>query len=596
MKHIILGTAGHVDHGKTSLVKALTGIDTDRLKEEKERGITIELGFASLRLPSGRTIGIVDVPGHERFIKNMVAGAAGIDLLALVIAADEGVMPQTREHLAICSLLGITKGVVALTKLDMVEADWLDLVKDDIRTFLKGTFLAEAPIVAVSALTGDGLPEFTQALDRIASEIGEKKDAGLFRLPVDRVFTMKGFGTVITGTLVSGLIRIGEEIEILPSGMKAKIRGLQIHNEPVESAESGQRTAVNLQGIEKTAVLRGDILARSGTLRSTQRLDVMLQYLETNDRVLKNRQLVRFHTGTVEIIARITFFDRVAVEPGETVCAQLFLESPTTVVAKDHFVIRSYSPVMTIGGGIILDPLARKHRKKDGEILGDLDVLYQGADESRTAVILKLAGINGIRQAEIIMRTGIAQNQIRRILEAMWSGKQAVLVDADEQRTVASSLYEQLQDLIVAKLGAYHEKNSLKEGILKEELRNAAGQFILPKVFNAALRDIEKTGRIIVEREIIRLPEHRVNLQGELEELRSALTELYLKAGLMPPTIREVSERYPKQGKQVGSVLQVMLKENILVKINEDLYYHQDVLERLRTDYRGILIRDGKAS
>jgi selenocysteine-specific elongation factor len=596
MKHIILGTAGHVDHGKTSLVKILTGIDTDRLKEEKERGITIELGFASLKLPGGQLIGIVDVPGHERFIKNMVAGAAGVDLLALVIAADEGVMPQTREHLAICSLLGITRGVVALTKIDMVDKDWLALVTDDIRTFIDGTFLVGAPIIPVSSLTGEGMPEFLKALDQIASDVREKADAGLFRLPVDRVFSMKGFGTVVTGTIVSGRIKAGDEIEILPSGIRAKVRGLQIHNLSVELAEAGQRTAINLQGVEKATIFRGDILTQPGALQPTRRLDVRLEYLAANGKILKNRQLVRFHAGTTEIIARITLFGQDVAEPGESVYAQLFLEKPTVILAQDHFVIRSYSPVTTIGGGAVLDPLARKHKKNDHDLPEALHVLHQGANEEKTAVILHRAGINGVRMAELVMRTGIAQNQMRRILEGMWSRKQAILADADEQRVVSASLYEKLQEMIVVQIRAYHEKNPLKEGIQKEELRNTVGQFILPKLFNAAVRDVEKIGRILIDREHIRLPEHRVNLHGELEELRSALLDLYRHAGLMPPTMREVLEQYPRQTKQVGSVLDVMLKEAVLIKVNEDLYYAKDVLDRLREDYRNLLIRDGKAS
>ena len=596
MKHIILGTAGHVDHGKTSLIKALTGIDTDRLKEEKERGITIELGFASLKLPDGQMIGIVDVPGHERFIKNMVAGAAGIDILALVIAADEGVMPQTREHLAICSLLGITRGVIALTKIDMVEPAWLELITEDIRTFTEGTFLENAPIVPVSAVTGTGLPEFVHTLGEIARETIAKKDAGLFRLPVDRVFTIKGFGTVVTGTLVSGSISSGEEIEILPPVMKARIRGLQVHNESVDEAESGQRTAINLQGIDKAAIDRGDILARPGTLQPTNRLDVTLQCLEANAKALKHRQLIRFHAGTSEIIARVTFFDRTVAEPGEQAYAQLFLEKPIAVVAQDHFVIRSYSPVTTIGGGIILDPLARKHRRRDADALAEFQDLHLGTDDARVNAILRRAGINGIRLSELVLRTGVAQNVMRRIMETMWGKRIAILIDTDEQRSVASALFGQLQDTILIKLREHHEKNPLKEGMIKEELRNAAGPYILPKVFSAAARDLEKSGRIIVEREMIRLPDHSVNLEGELDELRNALIELFRQADLAPPTLREVTERFPKQVKQVGKVLQVMIKENLLVKVSEDLYYDRERLEKLREEYRAMLLRDGKAS
>jgi small GTP-binding protein domain len=299
MKHFVLGTAGHVDHGKTALIKALTGVDTDRLKEEKERGITIELGFASLNLPSGQTVGIVDVPGHEKFIKNMVAGAAGIDVVMLVIAADEGIMPQTKEHLHICSLLGITTGIVALTKIDLVEKDWLELVQSEITEFLQGSFLENAPIVPVSAIKQEGLADLINAIDAAVSKINEKEDDGIFRLPVDRVFTMKGFGTVITGTMISDHIKIGEEIEILPEAITTRIRGIQVHNQPVEEAWSGQRTAINLQGIEKSTIERGNVLVRPKTVWPSQRLDVFVEFLASNSKNLKNRALVRLHTGKI---------------------------------------------------------------------------------------------------------------------------------------------------------------------------------------------------------------------------------------------------------------------------------------------------------
>ncbi|PKN74251.1 MAG: selenocysteine-specific translation elongation factor, partial [Deltaproteobacteria bacterium HGW-Deltaproteobacteria-10] len=356
MKHFVLGTAGHVDHGKTALIKALTGTDTDRLKEEKERGITIELGFASLSLPSGQTVGIVDVPGHEKFIKNMVSGAAGIDLVMLVIAADEGIMPQTKEHLHICSLLGITCGLVALTKIDMVETDWLELVKSEIAEFLCGSFLENAPVLPVSAIRQEGLADLIDAIDAAVKKITAKTDDGIFRLPVDRVFTMKGFGTVVTGTLVSSYIKVGEEVQILPGKVTSRIRGIQVHNQPVEEAWSGQRTAINLQGTEKSSINRGDVLTRPQTVWPSQRLDIFVEYLPANSKNLKNRALVRLHTGTSEVIARIVLLAQDELASGDKAYAQLVLVNKTVVVAGEHFVLRSYSPVTTIGGGRIIDP------------------------------------------------------------------------------------------------------------------------------------------------------------------------------------------------------------------------------------------------
>ncbi|MGA2330484.1 MAG: selenocysteine-specific translation elongation factor [Syntrophales bacterium] len=596
MKHFIIGTAGHVDHGKTALIKAITGIDTDRLKEEKERGISIELGFASLTLPDGRTFGIVDVPGHERFIRNMVSGASGINMVIMVIAADEGVMPQTREHLHICSLLGIKKGLVALTKADMVAEEWLNLVKDDVREFLKGTFLEASPVIPVSSITGAGIEELLDALGRVAADIEGESGPGVFRLPVDRAFTMRGFGTVVTGTLISGDIKLGEEVEVLPPGVTAKVRGIQIHNQSATIAEAGQRTAINLQGVEKDTIVRGDVLARPGTLKPSIRLDVCTEYLSSNTKKLKNRNLVRFHVGTNEVIGRIILPDREDVEPGAKASAQVVLESPIVAMARDRFVIRSYSPVTTIGGGMIVDPLPKKHKRKSDRVNREIDVLLDGSDTERAAIIIERSGIEGIGISELEMRTGIHQSILKDILGTLSSRKQVVVVDADESRIVSSSIYQNLQDRILLEMRAYHERYPLKEGISKEELRSTAGQFARQRLFNMAVRELEKRGEIVVERENIRLSGHRVNLKGELEDLRSKIGETYMDAGLTPPTIKELMEKFAGQWSLAESVIKVMLKEGSLIKINEDLYFHKEVLARLRENYKALLVREGKAT
>jgi selenocysteine-specific elongation factor len=596
MKHIVLGTAGHVDHGKTALIKALTGIDTDRLKEEKERGITIELGFASLTLPGGQTLGVVDVPGHERFIKHMVSGAAGIDLVILVIAADEGVMPQTKEHLQICSLLGLKHGLVALTKADMVDADWQDLVIDDIRTFLKGTFLEASPIVPVSALTGFGMPDLLDALHKTTAEITEKNDAGLFRLPIDRIFSIKGFGTVVTGTLVSGNIRTGEDVTILPPRITSRIRGMQVHNQSVSLAESGQRTAVNLQGIEKTMIARGDVLTRPGTLETTRRLDVYFDYLPVNEKKLKNRSIVRFHAGASEVMARISLLDRDDIAPGDKAFAQLFLASPAVVMAGDRFVIRSYSPVTTVGGGTVIDPLARKHKRYSDRIIQELDRLHHGDDLEQIATVIDRSAFTGINLQGLVIRTGLPQTQVKKRLETLFSQKRAVLLDREEIRVISDKVYQDLQEKLFSDIRSFHEKFPLQEGMSREELRTKVGSFVSPKLFNAVMRDLEKNGRVIIDRENLRLPDHRVNLRGEMEDLRQAITALYRKAGLTPPTLKEVTETFAGQKSSVSSVLNVMLKEGSLIKINEDLYFDQETLAKLREDYKSLLLREGKAT
>ncbi len=597
MKHIVIGTAGHVDHGKTALIKALTGIDTDRLKEEKERGISIELGFASLTLPSGQTFGIVDVPGHERFIKNMVSGAAGIDMVILVIAADEGVMPQTREHLYICSLLGITRGIVALTKIDMVDKDWLDLVIDDIHKFLKGTFLETSPVVPVSAVTGAGIKDLLGALDSEASEIERKEDTGLFRLPVDRVFTMKGFGTVVTGTMISGDIRLGEDVEVLPQGVTAKVRGIQIHSQSATIAEAGQRTAINLQGVEKATVVRGDVLARPQTLKPSSRFDLYIEYLSNNTRKLKNRNLVRFHVGTNEVIGRMILLDREEMEPGSKGYAQIILESPIAATARDRFVIRSYSPVTTIGGGLIIDPLpARKHKRNSEKILHEFDLLHNGTDSERVAVIIERSGIEGIDILQLVVRTGIHQNLLKNMIKSLHSNGQAVIIDVDESRVISFSVYQNLMRQIILEMQAYHERYPLKEGISKGELRNIIGQLTSPRLFNMAVRDLENKREIVADRENLRVSGHSVDLKGELEDLHVEISGIYTGAGLTPPTVKELTEKFSDRKKLAESVINVMLKEGSLIKINEDLYFHRDVLLRLRENYKNLLLRDGKAT
>jgi len=598
MKHIVMGTAGHVDHGKTALIKRLTGVDTDRLKEEKERGITIELGFASLVLPGGQTVGIVDVPGHERFVKNMVAGAAGIDLVAMVIAADEGIMPQTREHLHICSLLGIRRGVVVVTKIDMVDKEWLELVQEDIRAYLKGTFLEGMPVVPVSSFTGEGIPALLEAIGRSVEEIKETQDIGILRLPVDRVFTMKGFGTVITGTLISGSVTVGEEVEFFPAGFPAKVRGIQVHNEAVKTAEAGQRTAVNLQGADREEIERGSILANVGSLQASLRIDCVYNHLKSTGKKIMNRTIVRLHAGTGEIMARLVLYDRDFLEPGQEGYGQFVLEKPLAAVAGDRFVVRSYSPVTTIGGGVIVDPLSAKHKKSDSEIIADFGALADDDPVRKIEVITRRAGIGGIALGELVVRTGIPARRLGKILEGMFADRRAVLVDREEMRVLSAVVYEELKGWIVDRLADYHKQYPLREALPREELRttpgigSAAGQ----KIFLIALHDLEKKGKLFVEREMIRLQGHKVRLDVDMGSLRESLSKAYRNGGRTPPTAREIAEMFPDRKKEVASLEQLMLREGEIVRISEDLNFHRDVLARLREDYKRMLVKDGEAN
>lgn len=596
MKSFVLGTAGHVDHGKTSLIKALTGVDTDRLKEEKQRGITIELGFASIELPSGQQLGIVDVPGHEKFIKNMVAGAAGIDLVMMVIAADEGVMPQTKEHLHICSLLGISRGLVALTKTDMVEKDWLNLVQSEITDFLQGTFLEDAPVIPVSAVTQEGLIDLVQALDAIVGQLAEKMDDGIFRLPIDRVFTMKGFGTVVTGTLVSDHIKTGEEVLILPENIAARIRGIQVHNQPVEEAWAGQRTAINLQGIERSILNRGNVLVRPQTVWPTQRLDVFVEYLASNAKNLKNRTLVRLHTGTSEIISRIILLEQDELAPGQKGFAQLILSDEDVVVTGDHFVLRSYSPVTTIGGGQVIDTLPKKHKRLNDKIIEDLNLLQKGNLQERIGVILERTGFTGINLPHLAFRLGVKAKKVREALENLFSGKKAFLLDSDDTTVLSARFFQQIEETIIRIITDYHKNNPLKAGISKEELKVSLEKAVSPKLFNIALGSLNKKGTIVSDKDSVRLAKHQVELADDLDSLRRDIAQIYKEAGLTPPFLKDVINQYSAQKAKAQSIINLMLKEGELTKINEELCFSGEILNKLRNDYKAMLIKDGKAT
>ncbi len=596
MKHFVLGTAGHVDHGKTALIKALTGTDTDRLKEEKERGITIELGFASLQLPSGQTLGIVDVPGHEKFIKHMVSGAAGIDLVMMIIAADEGIMPQTKEHLNICSLLGIRTGLVALTKIDMVENDWLELVKTEIREFLKGTFLEGAPLIPVSALKQKGINELTAALDTALKNIPEKNDCGIFRLPVDRVFTMKGFGTVVTGTLISDSISVGEDVLILPEEISARIRGIQVHNQATQEANAGQRTAINLQGIEKDSLRRGDVLVRPGTVIPTIRLDVFIEYLKNNAKSLKYRTLTRLHTGTSEIIARVILMEKDELAPGESGFAQLILEKKDVVVAGDHFVLRSYSPITTIAGGLIIDPLPPKHKRLNKKVIEELNTLLNGTLPKKIEVILERAGFAGTNLRHLVFRLGTSAKNIKEALQSILSHKSALITDKEETNIIAMSFYEKLAKNAAEIISQYQKNNPLREGISKEELKASLGRDISPKLFFMLLQNLTANKTIEVDKETVRIFGHKVTLADDLNTIRQKILKIYNDAGLTPPSLKDVISNFQDKKAEAQNIIKLLLKEGSLIKINEELIFTRAVLDNLRKNYKALLIKEGKAT
>ncbi|HOP48256.1 MAG TPA: selenocysteine-specific translation elongation factor [Desulfobacteraceae bacterium] len=592
MKQIVLGTAGHIDHGKTSLIKALTGIDTDRLKEEKERGITIELGFAHLDLPGGKTLSIIDVPGHEKFIKNMVAGATGIDLVAVVIAADEGVMPQTREHLEICKLLDVHHGLVVLTKIDMADPDWLDLVKEDVTEYLSGTFLADAPILEVSSVTGQGLKELIQVLDRLIQEIPERDPGHIFRLPVDRVFTMKGFGTVITGTTVSGRISVGDEATIYPQVISSRVRGIQIHNQDVTEVRAGLRTAVNLQGLERAMIQRGNTLAAKNSLRPTYMTDVVLELLSSSPRKLKNRAKVRFHSGTSEIIATAVLLDRDELDKGQTCYAQIRLEEPTALLKGDHYVLRSYSPVRTIGGGVILNALPNKKKRFSKNALSEMETLHKGELNEIIEVFASIGRFQGVDHIELPFLANTNRKRIDEALKGLQAKKRIVQYDKERGALIHTDFLKKARDEILDTITRYHNDFPLKAGLIKEELRSRTTGASNQKLFNFIINQLTQEDVIVQEKELVRLKEHRVTLAEDQEKMRKKLEDIYRKGWLQPPYFKEVNSEFP--GNSGQEVLEVMVKEGVLMKIKEDLYFHSEAIEDLKKSLIDFLNTNGE--
>ena len=594
MKQVILGTAGHIDHGKTSLIKALTGIDTDRLKEEKERGITIELGFAHLKLPSGQLLGIVDVPGHEKFIKNMVAGATGIDLVALVIAADEGVMPQTREHMEICKLLDVKSGLVVLTKIDMVDRDWLDLVREDVTAYLAGTFLERAPVIEVSSVTGDGIKDLVKAIDDLVKVAPERETGNFFRMPIDRVFTMKGFGTVVTGTTVSGSINIGDDVTVYPQGLTSRIRGIQVHNYETNQASAGLRTAINLQGAEKAQIQRGNILAAKDSLKSTYMVDVELELLSSSPRRLKNRSKARFHSGTTEIISTAVLLDRDELEQGDTCYGQIRFDEPTSVLPGDRFILRSYSPVRTIGGGKILNALPLKKKRFSKSVLNELALLNSGTLQEKIEEFTRMGRFNGKEVNELQFLTNSSKTKLDEAINALLAKKKIVQYYRDNRTFIHSEYLEKATNEIIFTLTGFHNDFPLKAGLVKEELRSRTEGSRNQRLFNFIISQLIRDDTVVQEKEILRLKRHKVTLARDQEEVRRQIEEAYLKGGLQPPYFKELND---KLSEKTGSeLLEVMVKDGILIKVKEDLYFHRDVMGELEKRLIAFLKERGEIS
>ncbi len=594
---VIMGTAGHIDHGKTTLVKALTGIDCDRLAEEKKRGITIELGFAFMDLSENVRLGVVDVPGHERFVKNMVAGAAGIDFVLLVIAADEGIMPQTREHLDICTLLGISTGLVALTKVDMVDEEWLEMVTEDVAGYLGGTFLADAPIYPVSAHTGQGLDTLKAALTDFAGDFAPKRRSDLFRLPVDRVFTIKGHGTVVTGTLVSGAVKAGDDVMVYPEKIASKARTVQSHGEQSQHAEAGQRTAVNLLNLEVSDLARGNVVASPDSLFPNDVWDVEMTCLASSPLGLKHRTEVHFHHGTKETLARLYFLDRDRLEPGETALCQVFFSHPMVGMFGDRCVIRSFSPLRTVAGAHIIRPEARMLRRRDPSFQAHralLSDLSHASDEDCVRIQLELAGPSGLQFTQLVVATNLESKALDKLLQVMGGKSQVCLFDKERRTYASGTLVDELTQAAIAHLGAFHQKDPMKLGMSRGELASAWGRELPSKLVHFIVEKALKAGLLVAEQEVLRLPEHRVSLASDTAKLKGKLTEVYTTAGLTPPNLKDVLADLDLNFKEAAPVYKLLQDEGAIVKIKEDMYVGAQAIEQLISEVRAYLEKNGE--
>jgi selenocysteine-specific elongation factor len=532
----------------------------------------------------------VDVPGHERFVKNMLAGVGGIDLAMLVVAADEGVMPQTREHLAICSLLHIRSGLVVLTKTDLVEPDWLELVRDDVAGLLRGTFLEGCPTLDVSAKTGEGLAALRQALRTLAEAVPPRATDQLPRLPIDRVFTIRGFGTVVTGTLMAGGLGVDDRVEVFPKGLQAKVRGLQTHGRPVPRAIAGQRTAVNLQGLERAAIDRGDVLGLAGTLVPASIVDATLELLADAPRPLRSRDRVRFHTGTSEIMARVLLVDRPQLEPGETGYGRVRLEGPLIAMPGDRFVVRSYSPIVTIGGGTLLDVAPPRVRRKAPALVAHLRLLERGTPDEVVEEHVRQVGPSGIRLTAMLGRAPFGPDRMRALLDGLQAAGRIVAVD--REWFVHRESHDRLQARAVEALTAFHQANPLRAGMSREELRSRVGA-VDERIFASVLGSLEADGRVKVDRDKVRLASHEVRLDPEQQRLVDRLERDFLGAEAAPPSPEEALTRVGLQGDEEHELFQLLVESRKLVRIRESLFFHAQALDAIQ-DKLVALLRDRK--
>ncbi len=574
-RHFIIGTAGHVDHGKTSLIRALTGEETDRLREERERGMSIDLGFAEFQLPSGIRAGVIDVPGHERFLKNMLAGAGGIDLVLLVIAADEGVMPQTREHLDILQILRTQKGLIVLTKVDMVEPEWLELVQEDIRSALRGTFLADAPMVAVSSTTGFGIPELREALDRLAGEVPTRTIVGPWRLPIDRVFTIGGFGTVVTGTLTAGVARVGDRVEVLPERRETRIRGMQVHGTVVDYAEAGTRVAMNLAGLAPDEVHRGCLAAPPGVYEPVTSLDARLEVLPTCSRDIRQRTRVRIYLGTAEVLGRLNLLDAEVLHPGESGLVQIRLESPTQAGRGERYVMRFCSPMETIGGGAVLDAGPRRHRRFNPVVIKTLQLLEKGSPDELVAETVFRAGLTPLQPAALCQQLGLELAAVTPMLERL--GERGLIASLENGSLLHRHRLEAAEHLLASTLSEFHVSNPMRRGMSREELRSRVSRQMDPKGFQLVLARMVAAGQVFLTGGKASLGGREPVFDPDQTRAREVLSERLLADPFNAPPYADLASGIPM--KVASAVWEAMVENGEVVRIAADVFLHRRAVE-----------------
>jgi selenocysteine-specific elongation factor len=577
MKKVVIGTAGHIDHGKTALIKALTGIDCDRLKEEKERGITIELGFAFYRFGEDVLVGIVDVPGHERFVRHMVAGAWGIDMVLFVVAGDESVMPQTREHLDICELLGVKRGIIAITKKDLVDDDMVELVTEEVKELAKGRFIEGAPIIPVSAVTGENIDLLREQIRRNATDIAERSNEGIFRLPVDRVFTIKGFGTIVTGTCISGNVRVGEEAEVYPAGKRARIRTVQAYHEDVKEAGAGQRVALNLQGIEKQEIERGAIIGRPETLLLASRIDASLRYLKLPFKPIKNNSILRFHIATEQVEARLILLDRDELEPGDEAFVQFVFFEPIVVLPGDRYILRGSYAIQTLGGGTVLDIAPGRHKRLSGGLDGVYDLLRNGSLRQRGEYHIEKGGYKGVSRDRLAMLLGVGRDVVDGMATDPANSR---WVKAVGKTLIRAERFLAYKRLLTALLDEFHAKNPLKIGISREELRTRLPE-AEPHVFQAALEGLVGEGVAEIEKD--RVKRRSAGQKPDQSRLEAQILGILDKSGLTPPAASEIAEELQVKEEHVRDLFGKLVYEGKVVKVKGgDMHFSRISIEELK--------------